>query len=169
MNQSYSSVVYLGHNVFETHKTFDFLNHPIDRQSQPCIRPSTADRARSDGYSKSLFESHFDQATRHVKDSDIMRWATAIPDHLPLTLSALAMILPGPGDRVPPTTEYPLMASLAIFQCPERRLTDEGVLDALVENLSWFRIHSEDDVWKVRIGIVSIVISLTSIIFSLAS
>ncbi|KIM85067.1 hypothetical protein PILCRDRAFT_817906 [Piloderma croceum F 1598] len=144
--ESESSVVYLGHNVFETHKTFDFLHHLPSKQPQQGVRPSTADLSRSDGYSKSSFESHF--VDQYVIDSDIVRWATGIPDNLPLTLSALATIRPGPPNREPPTTEYPLMASLAIFQCPERRLTEEGIFSTFIECLQWFKTHREDVVWK---------------------
>jgi hypothetical protein len=146
---SYSNVVYLGHNVFETHETFDFLHHATSKQPQQGVRPITADLSRSDWYSKSPSESHFvDKATQHIIDSDIVRWATGIPDSLPLTLSALATILPGPPDREPLTTEYPLMALLAIFQCPEQRLTDEGIFNTFIECLQWFRTHQEDVVWK---------------------
>jgi hypothetical protein len=144
--QSYSSVVYLGHNVFETHKTFDFLHHPTSKQPQQDVRP---------------FESNFvDQATQHVIDSDIVRWATGIPDRLPLTLVAFATILPGPPDGEPPVTEYPLMALLAIFQCPERRLTEEGIFSTFIECFPWFRTRREDVVWKVRTAIVGIAADL---------
>jgi hypothetical protein len=154
--QSYSSVVYLGHNVFETHKTF--LHRPTSKQPQQGIRPSTADLSRSDGYSKSAFESHVvDQA---IIDSDIVHWATGIPDSLPLTLSTLATMLPDSPDREPPTTEYLRMASLAIFQCSERRLTEEGIFSIFIECLQWFRIHRDDVVWKVRTAIISIMTDL---------
>jgi len=87
-------------------------------------------------------------------DSEIVRWATAIPDNLPLNLSALSFMLPGSADKVPPTTEYATMAFLAIFEVPERRLTDEEIFEALEASFAWFRRHSEDSSWKVRIEAV---------------
>jgi hypothetical protein len=81
-------------------------------------------------------------------DSDIVRWATAIPDNLPLNLSALGVILRSSADRMPPITEYATMAFLAIFESPGRRLTDKELLDALKDGFAGFRSHSEMDFWK---------------------
>lgn len=89
-----------------------------------------------------------------MMDSDIVRWATAIPDNLPLKLSVWAASLLGPAGRVPPSADYPVMAFLAIFENHERRLTDRGIVDAFMESFEWFRTHSELDGWKVRIGMV---------------
>jgi hypothetical protein len=52
------------------------------------------------------------------------------------------------------------MALLAVFQCPEQRLTDEGIFNTFIECLQWFRTHQEDVVWKVRTAIVGIATDL---------
>jgi hypothetical protein len=84
-------------------------------------------------------------------DSDIVRWATAIPDKFPLNLSGLAATWPGIDDRVPQPVDYPLIALLAIFGSPGGRLTDVGMAETLVKCFRWFRKHSGVDHWKVRI------------------
>jgi hypothetical protein len=148
------SIVYLGHNVFETHKTFDFLYHSADKQvhnRQGTGSPS----AYGDGASGATPVLPLtDPATQFMIDSDIVRWATAIPDNFPLKLSAWAASLLGPAGRVPPSADYPVMAFLAIFESRERRLTDSGIVDAFIESFEWFRSHSELDEWKVSIGMV---------------
>jgi len=130
--------VYLGHNVFERHKTFDF---PRYSQHPSAVRP----------FSAASFQSHTaDSATQQAIDSEIVRWATAIPDNLPLNLSALPVMLRS-ANEAPPPTEYAIMAFLAIFETPEKRLTDEGIFGALKDGFTWFRTHSEDDFWKRQV------------------
>lgn len=143
-----SSVVYLGHNVFETHKTFDFLYHSTNKQ-----RPATgSSAAHGGGGSNPTSRLPLpDPATQSMIDSDIVHWATAIPGNLPLKLSAWAASLPGPSGRMPPATEYPIMVFLAIFGSPERRLTDEGIFGALIEVFECLRPRGGRDSWKVDV------------------
>lgn len=134
-----SSVVYLGHNVFERHKTFDFPQHSTRN------RPHQLAKSHS---TPTTLPTHTDPPNPQAIGSEIVRWATAIPDNLPLDLSALAVMLRGSSNKVPPSTEYAIMAFLAIFERPERRLTDEGIFDSLKEGFPWFKTHSENDFWK---------------------
>lgn len=145
-----SSVIYLGHNVFERHNSFDFLHYSTENQPHQMgtRRPQGRPHARSDA---TVPPRNIDPATQQTIDSDIVRWATAIPHNLPLNLSALAVMLRGSADKVPPVSEYPVMAFLAIYESPGRRLTDEAVIDALQKSFSWFSTHSDADFWKVRI------------------
>ncbi|KAJ7605816.1 hypothetical protein FB45DRAFT_691803, partial [Roridomyces roridus] len=63
---------------------------------------------------------------------------------VPVDLWAIA----DPPDGQKPFASLPTLVKLAIHGSPERRLTLQGICDALVDRFEWFRVHRADEAWK---------------------
>ncbi|KAJ7656228.1 fork head domain-containing protein, partial [Mycena rosella] len=63
---------------------------------------------------------------------------------IPVDLWAIA----DPPDGQKPFASLPTLVKLAIHGSPHKRLTLQGICDALVARFTWFHEHRQDDAWK---------------------
>lgn len=69
-----------------------------------------------------------------------------LPASAPVDLWAIA----DPPDGQKPFASLPTLVKLAIHGSPDKRLTLQGICDALIARFAWFHEHRRDDAWKVR-------------------
>ncbi|KAI0671653.1 hypothetical protein C8Q78DRAFT_972555, partial [Trametes maxima] len=78
-----------------------------------------------------------------MTEDDIRRHLGLTPDQ-PIGLGALAD--PPAGQR--PGQTIPVLSQLAILGSPDKRLTLQGIYDALMERFEWFRSNRSDKAWQ---------------------
>ncbi|KAI0649204.1 hypothetical protein C8Q79DRAFT_903173, partial [Trametes meyenii] len=115
----------------------------IAGQTRIHIPPSNAPRHLDPygGLPPALFSG--DDAFYPATDDDIRRHLGLTPDQ-PIGLSALAD--PPPGQR--PGQTIPILSQLAILGSPDKRLTLQGIYEALMERFEWFRANRHDKAWQ---------------------
>ncbi|KAJ7753958.1 hypothetical protein DFH07DRAFT_823762 [Mycena maculata] len=76
--------------------------------------------------------------------ADYLRRQLCLSPSVPVDLWAIA----DPPDGEKPFASLPTLVKLAIYGSPQKRLTLQGICDALIERFSWFEEHRRDEAWK---------------------
>lgn len=77
-----------------------------------------------------------------------LRRRFALSDDTPINLNVIPD--PPPGEK--PGQSYPTLIKLAIYGSPHKRLTLQGIFEALENRFEWFRNNRHDRAWQVRIS-----------------
>ncbi|KAJ6507482.1 fork head domain-containing protein [Mycena vulgaris] len=80
----------------------------------------------------------------HEEAADYLRKQLCLLPDVIVDLWAIA----DPPDGQKPFASLPTLVKLAIHGSPQRRLTLQGICDALISRFTWFHDHRQDDAWK---------------------
>ena len=75
-----------------------------------------------------------------------MREAFHLSGVMDLTLESLEDSPPG----VRPTYSMPTLAPLATHGSPEKRLTLQGIINAIQDRIEWYAAQADSNAWKVH-------------------
>ncbi|KAF7344996.1 Fork-head domain-containing protein [Mycena venus] len=115
-----------------------YLQNILNSDSEPEVEPSS---------SKSLGLPHSTSTQTPPEDSytaAYLRRQLCLPPAIPVDLWAIA----DPPDGQKPFASLPTLIKLAIHGSAHRRLTLQGICDALISRFTWFHAHRQDDAWK---------------------
>ncbi|KAJ6476399.1 fork head domain-containing protein, partial [Mycena sanguinolenta] len=73
-----------------------------------------------------------------------LRAQLCLPPAIPVNLWAIA----DPPEGQKPFASLPTLIKLAIHGSEDRRLTLQGICDALASRFTWYHAHRQDDAWK---------------------
>ncbi|KAF7307739.1 Fork-head domain-containing protein [Mycena kentingensis (nom. inval.)] len=82
--------------------------------------------------------------SRAEADADYLRRQLCLAPTVAVDLYAIA----DPPDGQKPFASLPTLIKLAIHGSPKKKLTLQGICEALVKRFAWFHEHQMDDAWK---------------------
>jgi hypothetical protein len=129
---------------------------PGIQDSEQEVEPSSSRKTGKRQSTSTACETKSDES----EAAAYLRRQLCLPPAVPVNLWAIA----DPPDGQKPFASLPTLIKLAIHGSTERRLTLQGICDALVSRFTWFNAHSQDDAWKVRL--VPFTASPRSIVFA---
>ncbi|KAJ7722946.1 hypothetical protein B0H16DRAFT_1599560 [Mycena metata] len=118
----------------------NYLQNILNSDSEPDVEPSS---------SRYPYPGRREVADRPVLpqsdyDADYLRRQLCLHPGFPVDLWAIA----DPPDGQKPFASLPTLVKLAIHGSPHKRLTLQGICEALIGRFTWFHEHRQDDAWK---------------------
>ncbi|KAK7029916.1 fork-head domain-containing protein [Favolaschia claudopus] len=122
-----------------------YLRNILNSDSEPEVEPSSSTSVAQQSSASRDFEEKQKQP-EPIEDSDsaYIRRQLCLPPNIPVDLRAIA----DPPDGQKPFASLPTLIKLAIHGSPHRRLTLQGICDALIVRFLWYHEHRQDDAWK---------------------
>ncbi|CAK5270910.1 unnamed protein product [Mycena citricolor] len=115
------------------------LNDPVPEPP----RPSTSQLPSQEQRWRTLDETDY-RNLQYNHATNYLRQQLCLLPNVQVNLWAIA----DPVDGAKPYASLPTLIKLAIHGSPQRRLTLQGICDALIGRFTWFRNHQQDDAWK---------------------
>ncbi|KAJ7145673.1 fork head domain-containing protein [Mycena epipterygia] len=121
----------------------DYLKNILNSDSEPeQVEPSSSKNPRHRRAGSPDPESH--PPPQNEDAADYLRRQLCLLPSIPVDLWAIA----DPPEGQKPFASLPTLVKLAIHGSPQKRLTLQGICDALIARFSWFHEHRQDDAWK---------------------
>ncbi|KAJ7325508.1 hypothetical protein DFH08DRAFT_886770 [Mycena albidolilacea] len=117
-----------------------YLKNILNSDSEQEVEPSSSRKTGKRQSTSTACETKSDES----EAAAYLRRQLCLPPAVPVNLWAIA----DPPDGQKPFASLPTLIKLAIHGSAERRLTLQGICDALVSRFTWFNAHSQDDAWK---------------------
>ncbi|KAJ7085393.1 hypothetical protein B0H15DRAFT_846721 [Mycena belliarum] len=121
-----------------------YLKNILNSDSEPEIEPSSS--KQPEYRQRTGTPSHERSAPLQPSNetAEYLRRQLCLVPGVPVNLWAIA----DPADGQKPFASLPTLVKLAIHGSPRKRLTLQGICDALVARFTWFHEHRQDDAWK---------------------
>ncbi|KAJ7500757.1 hypothetical protein B0H11DRAFT_1994329 [Mycena galericulata] len=125
-----------------------YLQNILNSDSEPEVECSSS-RSRipdpgQDRHVPADPQWHHQRPQNDEEVSDYLRKQLCLPPSVPVDLWAIG----DPPDGQKPFASLPTLVKLALHGSPYKRLTLQGICDALIERFTWFHEHRQDDAWK---------------------
>ncbi|KAJ7801564.1 hypothetical protein B0H14DRAFT_2895148 [Mycena olivaceomarginata] len=117
-----------------------YLKNILNSDSEQEVEPSSSRKTGKRQSTSTACETKSDES----EAAAYLRRQLCLPPAVSVNLWAIA----DPPDGQKPFASLPTLIKLAIHGSNERRLTLQGICDALVSRFTWFNAHSQDDAWK---------------------
>ncbi|KAJ7131773.1 fork head domain-containing protein [Mycena crocata] len=124
----------------------NYLQNILNSDSEPEVETSPSTSPGPRRRYLGLHSPPLQQVARPLTNgaAEYLRNQLCLPPGLPVDLWAIA----DPPDGQKPFASIPTLVKLAIHGSRQKRLTLQGICDALIERFTWFNNHRQDDAWK---------------------
>ncbi|KAF8152669.1 hypothetical protein K438DRAFT_1687949 [Mycena galopus ATCC 62051] len=119
----------------------NYLQNILNSDSEPDIEPSSS---KSVGQRRTASPVACDQKPDISDAAVYLRTQLCLSPTIPVNLWAIA----DPPEGQKPFASLPTLIKLAIHGSEDRRLTLQGICDALATRFTWYHAHRLDDAWK---------------------
>ncbi|KAF7373215.1 Fork-head domain-containing protein [Mycena sanguinolenta] len=119
----------------------NYLRNILNSDSEPEAEPSSS---KGVGQRRRSASPGCDQKPDNSDAAVYLRAQLCLPPAIPVNLWAIA----DPPEGQKPFASLPTLIKLAIHGSEDRRLTLQGICDALASRFTWYHAHRQDDAWK---------------------